>query len=361
MRLWVINRLILLGIFVLTSQSFAESYWFYGVDSFLKGLELPFHNHIEEVTPSKNLLIDRAKNTFESADNERPSFYMDTDQDSLASLSKQLSKKGKYRQLLDFFYKITNHDTDHHVRVVLDSHLLDLIDVDHLIQNYFTFFHYKITIKADSLRKDEELMKSLITQVTPFMDTSSLKKLTEKIKSSPTLDFDRYLLPTFSRKALNTFSSDKGLNCFHSALAFQDPMIPSNPYLHPLRHKGHNWQMINNDELWRVLKHGFYEVDAEKTPLKYGDILVFFDKPQNVKDSSFVDYRWLKHATVYLFGNFTFSKGSKSANSTYTVNTLSEEFSKWRSLLKNPAIKIFRKSLFRVKRLPYADQHEWLH
>ena len=109
------------------------------------------------------------------------------------------------------------------------------------------------------------------------------------------------------------------------------------------------------------MRNSFYEIDPDVSDLKYGDLLVFLELPAGESSLQDVDFRWIRHVTVYLFNNYTFSKGSKSANSTYTVNLLEDEWGKWKNRTKNMAIKIFRKSGRRVTTLPHEDLHKWLY
>ena len=39
-------------------------------------------------------------------------------------------------------------------------------------------------------------------------------------------------------------------------------------------------------------------------------------------------YTWIKHTATYLYSDYTFSKGSKSANTAYTIKTLDEEWAR---------------------------------
>jgi hypothetical protein len=121
--------------------------------------------------------------------------------------------------------------------------------------------------------------------------------------------------------------------------------------------------MINYDELWRVLSENFYEVNPDKLPLKYGDMLVFFDVPEDDADDleKPVDFRWIRHTATYLFGGFTFSKGSKSPNTPYTVRTLAEEWKTWKRYTDNLGVKVFRRSQKSVKAAPPRDLTDWIY
>lgn len=119
--------------------------------------------------------------------------------------------------------------------------------------------------------------------------------------------------------------------------------------------------MINYDELWRVLNRNFYEINPDKTPLKYGDMVVFMDVPPEFEETGVVSFRWIRHTATYLFNHYTFSKGSKSPNSPYTVRTLSEEWKTWKKFTSNLGVKVFRRSIKRVKNQPPKDLVDWIY
>ena len=116
--------------------------------------------------------------------------------------------------------------------------------------------------------------------------------------------------------------------------------------------------MINYDELWRALQSNFYEINPKETKLKYGDIIVFFDIPSSSKYE--VYFRWIKHASTYLFNHYVFSKGSKSADSIYAIKTLEEEWSSWSRRTEKLAIKVFRRGLRHVKTAPPRKLEDWI-
>lgn len=118
--------------------------------------------------------------------------------------------------------------------------------------------------------------------------------------------------------------------------------------------------MINNDELWRTLELGFYEVDARTTPLAYGDVIVFIEPPKGAQKTA-ISYRDVKHTATYLFGRYVFSKGSKSPNTPYTVKTLKDEWDTWVHISKNIGIKVFRRSSVHATTAPGQDSRDWLY
>ena len=74
-----------------------------------------------------------------------------------------------------------------------------------------------------------------------------------------------------------------------------------------------------------------------------------------------VNFKWIRHASTYLFNSYTFSKGSKSPNSPYIVGTLSDEWQTWKKFTKNLGIKVFRRNQNHVKKRPPKDLVDWIY
>ena len=117
--------------------------------------------------------------------------------------------------------------------------------------------------------------------------------------------------------------------------------------------------MINYDELWRAINSYFYEVDVRKAKLKYGDLIVFFNIPKDNPETT--NFRWIRHTATYLFDDYTFSKGSKSPNSPYTVKTLGEEWKTWDNYTSKLGVKIYRRNKQRLEKNPPADSSDWIY
>ncbi len=362
MRVLYIKFFLPFLLLTLSSEIFSAAYWFDGFETLHRGLSLPHREYLEQVYPSSNMLIERTLNIYNRDDNEIPIFFVDNNLRTLKELSIAVAFKGKSEKLFSYFKKKhLAHKKQKKLKIVLKPTFFKYINFAELAKVQFAHTHHRVEIHSGILRQNTDTLESFLNEVRPFLNRDDTYTLLNKIQTQNHIRLDEDVLPLFARKTVKTFTHFKGPNCFHAALAFQDPLIPSNSFLHPNRLKEYHWQMINYDELWRILSNGFYEVNAENSQLKFGDILVIFDKPRDYEETKPIDFRWIKHAMVYLFDEFTFSKGSKSANSTYTVNTLQEEVSTWRGLTENLAIKVFRKSLIRVKNLPYAEQHDWLY
>ena len=340
------------------AQAMVVDDWLEDIGEIKRGLSLPVQDHLEYVHPSSQMLLERLHNVYGRIDNEEPSFYIGTAKANLEQFVKEVAIRGKRRDLYRLLLQ-KKKASEKRMRVSLTDEMLKLVDLQALLEKAFVHSHHRLLLDAEALIQDPQLAKKLVAEIRPFMNRRDLVDLADKLEHQKSIEIDRDLLPPFARMAVKNFSHFKGPNCFHAALAFQDPSIPKTPLFNASRKGDYHWQMINYDELWRVLENSFYEVHPESTALKYGDVLVFFDSPEELNPGAQINFHWIKHAAVYLFGEYTFSKGSKSANSTYTVNTLAEEFEGWQNRLNHLTIKIFRKSLIRVKNLPYVDQHDW--
>lgn len=272
--------LLLVGCFW-SFESLSKSYWFDSIQNFQRGLKIPYSENIESIQPKAEMLLERSKNIFNRKDNEVPSFYVSNDLKDLEALSKTLAKRGREAVLFEKLKKHMHLGEAKKNRIFLSEAALADINMDVLIRKFFTKSHHKIKIDAEELDKDETLKDELLSQVRPFLNFKDVVDIQRKIEEKTFLELDKDLLPPFPRKLVKTYTHFKGPNCFHAALAFQDPLLPKNSVFHPLRHGDYHWQMINHDELWRMLQGAFYEVDAQNTPLKFGDIVVFFDKPKS--------------------------------------------------------------------------------
>ncbi len=163
-----------------------------------------------------------------------------------------------------------------------------------------------------------------------------------------------------SYRLVKKFLTSRGPNCFHAALAFQGPQLTRSPLINVKEEDGYHRAMINYDELWRALSLEFYEINPVHTPLKYGDVLVFLDVPKTAATGA-TNFRWIRHAATYLFNGYTFSKGSKSPNTPYTVKTLEEEWQTWKRYSAQLGVRVYRRSFDAVPAMPPKDMNEWLY
>jgi hypothetical protein len=218
--------------------------------------------------------------------------------------------------------------------------------------------HHIVKLPSEQFELDPELRTKLLRQVKPHIGKENLSKIIKRMRRSQSISVNKMLLPRFADKMVGKFTTFRGPNCFHAALAFHGKRLTNSPFFNVKAEKGYHRAMINYDELWRTLNSNFFEIDPRKTQAKYGDILVFMDVPDH---KSPINFRWIRHAAVYLFDDYTFSKGSKSPDTPYALRTLSEEWSTWRRLTKNLGVKVYRRTSNHVKTRPPVSLTDWLY
>jgi len=219
--------------------------------------------------------------------------------------------------------------------------------------------HHEVTIPAGYFKNDLKLRTKFLSQLEPFLGTDELSAVKSKITAGESLRLDRDLLPKFARERVGRHTIFKGPNCFHAALAFQSDALAASSLVNIRQEPGYHRNMVNYDELWRVLKLSFYEIDPEKNPLQYGDMIVFFEIGNQTPGA--IDFKSLRHAATYLLGGYVFAKGSKSANSPYVVGTLGEEWETWTKYTNKLGLKVFRRSLKNVTKAPPVDPIDWVY
>ena len=215
-------------------------------------------------------------------------------------------------------------------------------------------------IKLSAIAREHEATTHDLKIKTKNLSSEKKSLLAKKIKHHKTINVKRDLLPSFAAKMADRYVVYKGPNCFHAALAFQGEDFAKANYVNIKKQVGYHDYMINYDELWDSINHYFYEINPKQHPLKYGDMIVFFDL-SGADSQSAPHYTWIKHTSSYLFDNYTFSKGSKSANTPYTIKTLEEEWDTWHKYIKKIGIKVFRKNnKYATKSLP-KELNEWIY
>lgn len=217
--------------------------------------------------------------------------------------------------------------------------------------------HHRLTIETAKLSNDQA--RYLVNSVKPFLNSEQIRTVIEKIRNRQMLEVDKFVLPEFAKKVVENFTKYRGPNCFHAALAFQGLSIAKSPQVNVKEESGYHPSMINYDELWRVLRTSFYEINPEKDEIKYGDMIVFFDLPDSTRVKRDINFRWIRHAASYLFDGYVFSKGSKSANTPYIVRTLNEEWASWLGFSKNLYIKVYRRTALSPHEFVLSDLSDW--
>ncbi len=243
--------------------------------------------------------------------------------------------------------------------VSIDKSALGMMSRD-AFSNLFSKTHHEIEISTKILKTNPASVHRLISQMSPFFSSNEMSRIRNKIKAGATLSMDKDLLPPFARKNVGRHTVFRGPNCFHAALSFQSPLMASSSFVNVRREQGYHNDMLNYDELWRVLQVSFYELDTTKHPMQYGDMIVLFET-NALNPSGVIDFKSLRHAATYLLGGYVFAKGSKSANTPYLIRTLAEEWDTWTKYTVKLGAKVYRRSLLRVNNPIPGDPKEWVY
>ena len=317
------------------------------------GLQLPVRDTIEEVRISFAKIKSRVMR-YRSDQRVEPVKLRVRDK-SLMLFSEQFSQRGHTIYLYQGLKK-SKQPNKNPREIIITPEILRHLDRKKLT-SIFSTYHHRLLAFPRKMSKRKKY--ALLNQMKYFFSPPALKKIKRKLLKSSQIVVDRDLLPEFAARMVRRYTIFRGPNCFHAVLAFQDPAVPKSTFLNVKEEIGYHRAMINHDELWRVLDENFYEVNLRTTKLNYGDIIVFFKVPENSSEPP--SYKWLKHTSVYLFNNYTFSKGSKSSNSPYTIKTMQEEWRAWKKILKNPAIKVFRRASHNLNTRFTSNLKDWLH
>lgn len=350
----MIKRLIL-GIFAFQGTAAATLMeppalgWTLNESDLRSALDVPLAVKVKAVSPTWDQILMRIYLSQNDPTVEKVGlFFQENNSKQLGTRILKIAKRGSEETLLQ---KMTT-------RVVLDSEskrftseiskdLLPFIDPKK-VQDYFSARHYQLTIPPFKSELELKSIYRLIQQTDGFLSTKKRLALRKKAKQGLPINVEEDLLPEFAKKFVKQFNIVKGPNCFHAALSFQGERVSRLPFVNAKREEGYDPSMINHDELWTTLQNAFYEVNPVKSELKYGDILVFSELDKNRADAPF-DFRRVKHASTYLFGGYMFSKGSKSANSPYTIKPLSQEWAQWQKDTKILGVKVFRRAFKNVR------------
>jgi len=339
----------------------------FDMTTFTTTLNLPVVENVEIVKMSQKQMNTRIKNSLIDETIEPLTIVLSENNTNIISMSEKLATAGKIDELTAYFREKlktarpvkrgANAKTIH-----IDGEGLNLIDID-AFADLYSKTHHNLSLNSNELRRDTKTKNELMKQLIPFFEKKERDKILQKINNGKSINIGKELLPEFPQKMVGKYIVQRGPNCFHAALAFHGPELTSSSLINVKEEAGYHRAMINYDELWRVLNKNFYEVDPDKVPLKYGDMLVFFDVPKDVSDDLNypVDFKWIRHAATYLFGGYTFSKGSKSPNTPYTVRTMADEWRTWKRYSKNLGIKVFRRSTTSVRPNPPMDLVDWIY
>lgn len=336
------------------------------LSKFKSSLILPFTVHDETLLQSNAVIKKRVANSIKREDVEPLQIVLTNQSASIENMATQLAKPNKTSELSHFLQ--TKWASGIPVPDRPSSHLVTLTKEAFKLVNPQAFaklyprVHHRLELDSVSIANQSSTRDELEQQVKPYLSEEERRVLELKLRNHMPILLDQDLLPTFARHMIKRFTAFRGPNCFHAALAFQSPRLTSSPHVNYKAEEGYHRAMINHDELWRVLGINFYEINPKDAPLKYGDMIVFFDVPKantsnnvtansnnftvapQLVPTSEIDYRWIRHASTYLFNGYTFSKGSKSANTPYAVRTLAEEWETWKHFSNGLGVKIYRRS-----------------
>jgi hypothetical protein len=337
----------------------------YDITTFTTTLSLPVKDVTETIRiPNKKIEARLSRST--SDERVEPlSVILGSKDSQLIAIAEKIAAVGKEDELADYLrsqYKVAKETKKGSgLKIVyIRAEGFPLIDINSFADLY-SRTHHSLEINTETLNRDKVLRKEFLAQIKNFLPKKLRKKIRKKIGEEEPINVSTELLPEFARKMVGKYIVFRGPNCFHAALAFHSPKMTSSSLINVKKESGYHRAMINYDELWRAINANFYEVNPDEQSLKYGDMLVFFDVPKTDEDNWPVNYKWIRHTTTYLFGGYTFSKGSKSPNTPYTVRTLADEWHTWKKFTKNLGVRVYRRSKRKVNRVPPREQIDWLY
>jgi hypothetical protein len=327
----------------------------------LKELKLDHFFELEAekilVKPEKKLLSNRLLSKKEKVDPLR--FYCKELTDSCYQNLKFLARKDQELSLANSVTKVAEDNKKNRYVFEFTENSKDFLDFSKL-QKKLSQEHYQLKLKTEELRQNPQLEEQFFSELKYFFTDEELAVLRVKIQNKDFLLIDEDLLPSSVRSRVGKYTSYLGPNCFEATLAFQDENF-SRSYLYNVKNEPeHHGLMINNDELFLLLKKHFFEIDPKETSLRYGDVILFADYGEALSEDDF-QYSWIKHTAVFLLNYYTFSKGSKSADSPYTVKTLKEEWKLWSSRFNLLKIKVFRKLPHDDLRIKQKKLVDWMY
>lgn len=359
---WTLSILFSLPALAVTELKFKNIPYQYNTKVFRPSLNLELETTSEKLTLDANVAKKRAFAGKSNSEVEPLSLYLSSSASELKVISNELGLAGKTTSLyqaLKRAYKKSDAEANSkgQKKIALPPDVVKYMNLEKYADSFF-HTHQNVEVETQPLRKDKDLRFKLAEQVGPYLQKQGLADLLKKIRSQERLSLDTDLLPDFARKTVGTYTAYRGPNCFHAAMAFQGSDFVRSPYFNVKREEGYHKAMINYDELWRTLQTNFYEVDPAQAELEYGDVLVFFDIPKDTTRSE-PYFRWIRHASTYLLGRYTFSKGSKSPDTPYSVKTIEEEWQAWSKFTKRLGLKVYRRLATDRIIKPYKSLEEW--
>ncbi len=339
--------------------------------TFRSSLSLPFSDTPEHISPPTATLKRRAMAASQIRTIESLTVQVPLGGHERAAWIQRLAASGKTARLDRWLRAQMNRpaipNPDNGENAPLAGHRLVTIDASGFslfnpkaLASIYTKTHHRLSIRPSDLNPQSKRTVALLEQLVPFFSAAELRNIRAKLTLGQPISVDRDLLPKFARDTVKRFLTFRGPNCFHAALAFQGNNLSRSPLINVKEEDGYHRAMINYDELWRALNLEFYEVNPARTPLKYGDVLVFLDAPRTSTTAP-TNFRWIRHTATYLFNGYTFSKGSKSPNTPYTIKTLEEEWKTWSRYTGNLGVRVYRRASDTLPARPPKDMNEWLY
>lgn len=342
----------------------------FDITSLTTKLDLPVKDDVETIKMSAATMQERTERASNDETIEPLTVVLGDKDASVSSLAEKIAQDGKAEALAAILrYQFeksqapkSSTESPSTRTVSISKAAFDLLNLEAFSELY-SRQHHNLMLDSGYLAKNSQLRRELIQQIGPYFRRQEREALQSKINQGKPLTVDADLLPEFARKMVKKFINYRGPNCFHAALAFQSPKLTGSSLINVKTEQGYHRAMINYDELWRALTSEFYEVNPEQQPLKYGDILVLFDVPEESSEDLNVPvhFSWIRHTATYLFSGYTFSKGSKSPNTPYIVRTVAEEWKTWKHFTKNLALKVYRRSNKSPQSRPPMDLTDWIY
>jgi len=328
-------------------------------------LNLQYSYRVQKISISASKLLSRIIRSKYTKTVPPLKIYLTNSLIDIEKIAKKIAKKNRLEELVNHILKslkpIKKRGTTFVNYFTIGKRGLKLAKLDK-IENLFSDNHYEVQIQSKQLRTFPELKHKLFNQLKKFISKKILNKLDKKINNLQTIMLDHSLLPAFAKKVVKTYTIYQGPNCFYTSMAFQNPTFVQSEHYNIKQEIGYHKSMINHDELWRTVRRHFYEFDPVKSPLKYGDLILFFQIPSKTREFSQPYFRWIRHATTHLFSGFTFSKGSKSPDTPYTVKRLKDEWAFWKRLSKEFGAKFYRFKRDSFKKVSnHSQPQDWLY
>jgi hypothetical protein len=332
-------------------------------------LQLQVRQRIDVVKVPQEILQARALRGPEDATVEPLQLFVPKDLGHLEEMASKLAISGSETKLYESMARQglaaaaatpADQQSSEKVRIVIsrdDYALMDPAELAIILSHP----HQHVQVPVEQFRKNPGLRRNFLQQMRGFLDRKTRSSVYSKMKQNQTLNLEAELLPAFGQRWVRRFLIHQGPNCFHAALSFQGQSYTKSPFFNVKEERGYHKAMVNYDELWRTLSSSFYEINPRRNRLRYGDMIVFFDVPKNATAHHQVHFRWIRHAATYLFNDLTFSKGSKSASTPYTIKTIGEEWATWQGFSQHMGVKVYRRNSIVARKSPPFDLVDWLY